>query len=638
LNAFLARGFHAKPVVFTTPKHPFLLEFEAMSTVVLSADWATYSSGAYWADTNPWGKGNLINGIDYTQTIALDPATFPNGTILSWSWPSTYAYYGYPEVIYGSDPYYPRNPAVSSTQVANFTNLSTTYSISVSGNTNSYDTIFDMWLTSQPYGGPNTREYEIEIVAQRPTNWGPSPSHLAYMLTDSTLTNAAVYVNPGYSSGGDTWTNITIMPQAEMLSGTISISDILKSLIWSGVITGQEYLSGVAFGAEPQGGAGSVAINDLSYQWTGTPTIEGTASNDVFDITTPGGNNVVGNGGVDTVAYDGLYSQFQIKSLGSETLVMENNNVSTLDYLNGIDFIRFSDGTYNATTSTFTPAGQVVTPTVSSIVESPASGDLDAGETVTVTVNMSENVTVSTAGGRPTLTLNDGGTATYTGGSGTSALTFSYTVGAGQNAAALMATSVNLSGATIQDGAGNAANLSLSGLTQTGPQIDTTPPGAPIIASESITGQGVDLNGTAESTSVVSVYDGNKLLGTTSANSTGTWVFETPPLAEGEIHTFTATATDAAGNISASSRPVDPSLGVVLNSTAEPTGIVSAADGNQLLSAPSPQFDPSIGAGLLAHYMASSFAPAMGNHGGMTMVHEASQTSSGSWLAIPPHA
>ena len=80
------------------------------------------------------------------------------------------------------------------------------------------------------------------------------------------------------------------------------------------------------------------------------------------------------------------------------------------------------------------------------------------------------------AGGTPTLTLNDGGTATYTGGSGTNALTFSYTVGAGQNTSALAATAVNLNAATITDGAGNAANLSLTGLTQTGPQIDTTTP------------------------------------------------------------------------------------------------------------------------------------------------------------------
>ena len=87
---------------------------------------------------------------------------------------------------------------------------------------------------------------------------------------------------------------------------------------------------------------------------------------------------------------------------------------------------------------------------------------------------MSEAVTV--AGGTPTLTLNDGGIATYTGGSGSNALTFSYTVAAGQNTAALAATAVNLNAATIKDGAGNAANLSLTGLTQSGPQIDTMTP------------------------------------------------------------------------------------------------------------------------------------------------------------------
>ena len=117
----------------------------------------------------------------------------------------------------------------------------------------------------------------------------------------------------------------------------------------------------------------------------------------------------------------------------------------------------------NLTGAVTNPAGTLqidtIAPTVSAIVESPASGDLDAGKTVTLTLNLSEAVTV--AGGTPTLTLNDGGTATYTGGSGTNALTFSYTVGAGQNTAALTATAVNLNAATITDGAGNAANLSL---------------------------------------------------------------------------------------------------------------------------------------------------------------------------------
>ena len=79
-------------------------------------------------------------------------------------------------------------------------------------------------------------------------------------------------------------------------------------------------------------------------------------------------------------------------------------------------------------------------------------------------------------GGTPTLTLNDGGTATYTRRLRHQRADLQLHGGAGQNTSALAATAVNLNCATIKDGAGNAANLSLSGLTQSGPQIDTTPP------------------------------------------------------------------------------------------------------------------------------------------------------------------
>ena len=125
-------------------------------------------------------------------------------------------------------------------------------------------------------------------------------------------------------------------------------------------------------------------------------------------------------------------------------------------------------------------------PTLTSIVESPSTGDFSAGNTVTLTLNYSGAVNVS--GGTPTLTLNDGGVATYTGGSGTSALTFSCTVGGGQNAAALAATAINLNGATVKDSSGNAASMSLSGLTQTGPQIDTTDPAVTGVAASPSSG------------------------------------------------------------------------------------------------------------------------------------------------------
>lgn len=77
--------------------------------------------------------------------------------------------------------------------------------------------------------------------------------------------------------------------------------------------------------------------------------------------------------------------------------------------------------------------------------------DLHAGEVVTLTTNLSQAVTVS--GGTPTLVLNDGGVATYSGGSGSTALTFSYTVATGQNTADLAVTSMQRNGETVGTGA-----------------------------------------------------------------------------------------------------------------------------------------------------------------------------------------
>ncbi len=190
-------------------------------------------------------------------------------------------------------------------------------------------------------------------------------------------------------------------------------------------------------------------------------------------------------------------------------------------------------------------------PTVTAVTDSPATGDLNAGKTVALKLSFSGNVTV--AGGTPTLTLNDGGSATYASGSGSNTLTFNTTVAAGQNAASLAATAVNLpSGVTIKDGAGNAANLSLTSLTQSGPQVDTSAPAAPKISSDSVSGNIVTLNGTAEANSTITAYDNSTKLGTAAANSSGAWTFTTGTLASGS-QSFTATATDGAGNVSPSS-------------------------------------------------------------------------------------
>ncbi len=111
-------------------------------------------------------------------------------------------------------------------------------------------------------------------------------------------------------------------------------------------------------------------------------------------------------------------------------------------------------------------------------IDGSGNGDLNAGHVVTLTVNMSEAVTV--AGGTPTLSLNNGGTASYTGGSGSTALTFSYTVGAGQRHLRPGGDVVQPERGDRQDAAGNSANLSGAVTNPAGTlQIDTTAPTVP---------------------------------------------------------------------------------------------------------------------------------------------------------------
>ncbi len=95
---------------------------------------------------------------------------------------------------------------------------------------------------------------------------------------------------------------------------------------------------------------------------------------------------------------------------------------------------------------------------VLSVSASQASGTLTPGNMVSFTIHLDESFTVT---GAPTLTLNAGGTAVYTGGSGTNALTFWYRVPAATKAVSTLAiTQVELpNGATVKDSIGNSANL-----------------------------------------------------------------------------------------------------------------------------------------------------------------------------------
>jgi hypothetical protein len=112
-------------------------------------------------------------------------------------------------------------------------------------------------------------------------------------------------------------------------------------------------------------------------------------------------------------------------------------------------------------------------PTVTQASALPGTGIEHVGDTITLTLGFSEAVTVT---GTPTLSLNDGGQATYFGGSGSNTLTFKTTVAAtDRDTSALAITGVNLAGGSIKDASGLPANLSGALKTFTGLQVDVDP-------------------------------------------------------------------------------------------------------------------------------------------------------------------
>ncbi|SEU16517.1 adventurous gliding motility protein AgmC [Stigmatella erecta] len=179
------------------------------------------------------------------------------------------------------------------------------------------------------------------------------------------------------------------------------------------------------------------------------------------------------------------------------------------------------DTTAPATPAVLTPANGSTT----SDTTPTYSGTADAGSTVTIIV---DGVPVGTT------TASPGGTWSFT-------------------PTAPLLDGPHTVKATATDSVGNTSPESNTNTFL----VDTTPPAAPVVTTPSngavLSDNTPTYSGTAEAGSTVTVIVDGVPVGTTTANTSGAWSFTpTVPLADG-AHTVRATATDAAGNVSASS-------------------------------------------------------------------------------------
>ena len=190
-------------------------------------------------------------------------------------------------------------------------------------------------------------------------------------------------------------------------------------------------------------------------------------------------------------------------------------------------------------------------------VSGPSGGLYRVGMQLDFAVRFPQAVTVDTTSGTPRIALTVGSTtryATYASGTGTTALTFSYTVQAGDadtDGIAITSTAIDLNSGSLTDIAGNVVDLTLPTLDASGIKIDTAAPDTSITStpaastngsSASFAFTGSDTGGSGVASYQVQLDDGGFSAAASPVSYSG--------LALGS-HTFQVRAVDAAGNTDA---------------------------------------------------------------------------------------
>jgi hypothetical protein len=289
-------------------------------------------------------------------------------------------------------------------------------------------------------------------------------------------------------------------------------------------------------GAAPVALDAGATVADLDGNLTGaTVTIaSGLLGGDTLNFTTQLGITGAYSGGVLTLSGSASAANYQT-ALESITYSFTGGGDPTnggADSSRTIDWqVTDGSGSSNTGSSALNIALPDVAPAVSSLTGSATSGaNFLAGYTATFTLDVSKDVIVA---GGTTLSLSDGGTATYVSGSGTTSLVFSYDPQ--DLPQPLMVTGIGAG--SIEDAAGTA--LPIAGTAVTGYSVAVTDSAANVGANFGTLDNG------AANISSITLTDG----GTPNLDLTASEVVNDQPLIAKIVSPYNLVVSDVAANV-----------------------------------------------------------------------------------------
>lgn len=278
----------------------------AMTIVTLAKDYAAYIVGDYVVHNNVWGKGSLVNGFDFTQSITFDNSNLGGTLTFNWSWPigDGTTVKAYPEIGWGDIPLYNGCEECHDyiSKVSELTAFSVDVGVTPGAAADYRNVSFDLWLTTDALGSDNTITTEVMVWLDKNevAPWGQKVGTLG-----SGGDTASIYYVPDATSGTRVWTYIAVVYDKPHLQDDIDLKAVLDGLAAKSLLSGEDYISGYRLGAEVDGGKGSLKFNHLSQNFATTTTmadmvLTGTAGDDVYNGLN-GKDTLRGGDGTDTI-------------------------------------------------------------------------------------------------------------------------------------------------------------------------------------------------------------------------------------------------------------------------------------------------------------------------------------------------
>jgi len=202
-----------------------------------------------WSENGGWGST-----WNWTNISGGGPASFPSAYI-GW-------YFG------GNSPGSGGFPVKVSSVNNGSDMMPTSVDYQVQGN--EYDVAYDFFLDTNK--SPGNSNPTIEMMVWLTSNGGASPAG-SQIFSNITLGNESGTYNVYYSAAGETaaWPIITYVANSQ----TTNINMYLQPFVWWALnktnwISSSDYVVGVAFGAEPHNGSGSIYVTSYSASASGT--------------------------------------------------------------------------------------------------------------------------------------------------------------------------------------------------------------------------------------------------------------------------------------------------------------------------------------------------------------------------------